>query len=631
MKKIVISFCVIFASFSLALSQSTCTYCSDPPSGGYATNIGYGSAASGSHSVSIGANSQAAGLGSISIGSFAKTLIASDNGIAIGTRVEAANGLSMVIGTGPESGALTNSFQRTLMIGFDAIYPTLFVEGAENQNYNGTKTGRIGIGNVTEPEAKLHLQADAGETAAIFIEPNNWMAGESANLVLGTLSLGISSDYNKGFVFKSAKNYLFKDGKMGIGSFNANEPEAKLHIKSNMFEEASVFIEPYRDDIESGWYANLYLGTKTNIISGNSSLGLAYSTSKYHIFQGGNVGIGTTEPLELLHVQDARGAALFSEGRLAVVGQGPDPVISLIRHNERTWNMFNGVMETLFFSYNSTEWEDATVGLTENLGLFIKDGITVSDMQSFGAPKADIYVVQEGTDVEIAAEYTTKQGGRLFFVPRLGGYNFCPSSQEGDAGIFWSDTDNQNASGGLVIGPHDTDDHVYGMRIDSEGNVGIGLAEPDAKLDVKGKLQVNGSDHPDGPSFVVNNHEQYPTFLIFPTGQTFISNKLWAQEIEVLANVDWPDFVFSDSYRLKPLDEVEDFISKNNHLPDMPSQEDVTENGINLGEMDALLLQKIEELTLYIIEQDKKIEELKSETKDLREKLENTNQQNNSN
>jgi len=59
------------------------------------------------------------------------------------------------------------------------------------------------------------------------------------------------------------------------------------------------------------------------------------------------------------------------------------------------------------------------------------------------------------------------------------------------------------------------------------------------------------------------------------------------------------------------LEEVENFILENNHLPEIPSEVEVTGNGINLGEMNAKLLQKIEELTLYLIEQNKEIEELK--------------------
>ena len=86
---------------------------------------------------------------------------------------------------------------------------------------------------------------------------------------------------------------------------------------------------------------------------------------------------------------------------------------------------------------------------------------------------------------------------------------------------------------------------------------------------------------------------------------------LTAREIKVTLN-GWSDFVFKEDYNLRTLEEVETFIAKNNHLPDVPSETEVIEDGINLGEMDAILLQKIEELTLYMIEMKKENEALKN-------------------
>ncbi len=73
----------------------------------------------------------------------------------------------------------------------------------------------------------------------------------------------------------------------------------------------------------------------------------------------------------------------------------------------------------------------------------------------------------------------------------------------------------------------------------------------------------------------------------------------------VVSPDSWADFVFESKYRLRDLSEVEAFIDKNKHLPDVPSEKEVAENGVSLGEMDAVLLQKIEELTLYIIKLEK--------------------------
>ena len=109
--------------------------------------------------------------------------------------------------------------------------------------------------------------------------------------------------------------------------------------------------------------------------------------------------------------------------------------------------------------------------------------------------------------------------------------------------------------------------------IDANGNVGIGTITPGAY-----RLAVNG--------------------------------KIRAKEVKV--ETGWSDFVFEDDYDLPTLAEVEQFIKVNKHLPEIPSAQEVAENGVNLGEMEAKLLQKIEELTLYIIQQEKRIKQLES-------------------
>ncbi len=117
------------------------------------------------------------------------------------------------------------------------------------------------------------------------------------------------------------------------------------------------------------------------------------------------------------------------------------------------------------------------------------------------------------------------------------------------------------------------------MAIDNSGKVGIGAL----------------------PSDMVGNHKLYVNGTILST------------EIKVKLKVDWSDYVFEDEYNLKNIYDLENFIKNNKHLPDIPTTRVVKEDGINLGEMDAKLLQKIEELTLYVIDLQKQVDDLKSQ------------------
>lgn len=127
-------------------------------------------------------------------------------------------------------------------------------------------------------------------------------------------------------------------------------------------------------------------------------------------------------------------------------------------------------------------------------------------------------------------------------------------------------------------------DGSNGMVITKAGNVGFGKAYPTHKLEVNGTIR--------------------------------------SKEVKI-ESTGWSDFVFDKNYELPMLQTVEQHIKDKGHLPGIPSEKDVIENGINVGEMQAKLLQKIEELTLYVIEQEKRITEQNRKILELEKRAEN--------
>ena len=97
----------------------------------------------------------------------------------------------------------------------------------------------------------------------------------------------------------------------------------------------------------------------------------------------------------------------------------------------------------------------------------------------------------------------------------------------------------------------------------------------------------------------------------------YVKGGIKTEKIKVeFANVNgWADYVFNKNYDLMSLNEVEKFINENRHLPEIPSAQEVVKNGVELKEMNVLLLKKVEELTLYVIELNKKLKSLEETVK----------------
>ncbi len=148
-----------------------------------------------------------------------------------------------------------------------------------------------------------------------------------------------------------------------------------------------------------------------------------------------------------------------------------------------------------------------------------------------------------------------------------------------------------DASGGITFGKQSTATFTENVRFTNDGKVGIGTTSPGEKLEVNGNALIDG--------------------------------EIYSKKVKVSTTPgNWPDYVFAPNYRLRSLSEVEAFIKANKHLPEVPSAREVEEKGQDLGDIQATLLKKMEEMTLYMIEMKKELEALKKENQSLKKAVE---------
>lgn len=307
-----------------------------------------------------------------------------------------------------------------------------------------------------------------------------------------------------------------------------------------------------------------------------------------------NVGVGIASPTEKIHML----GNLKLDGHAGIIFNTPDAsdpynYIAFKVQDERKWLIDYGTVQTnnlrflrfsggqfktfLNLDYDNLEVEllDVNVGIglsNPSHKLHVAGDMMVSRLGSIGlVSKIMARGTMSGSTNTITAVLRSGTGDGASF----GSWNGGLSSWFGIG--FHSDFDNTTRG---IFNTRNGDFSIKGEFSSEgsgsnyfEGNVGIGTTNPGTF-----KLAVNGN--------------------------------IRAKEIKV--ETGWSDFVFEDDYDLRTLEEVEGFIKTNKHLPEIPSAKEVKENGVELGEMDSKLLQKIEELTLYIIDQEKRIKKLEA-------------------
>jgi hypothetical protein len=317
-----------------------------------------------------------------------------------------------------------------------------------------------------------------------------------------------------------------------------------------------------------------------SIPSGSNSLILQAGSSSYsnrHLFMrtgdetrlfihyNGNVGIGTDNPQAKLAVQ----------GEILITRNYP-----YVQLNSTHWGGLGSFIQS-GVTNAAVGGGDYTViynpqGKAFNFRQGNYDAMTINPSGKVGigtlSPSAQLDVVGPAT----GTGPTLRALGGGDVVLNTGGSLFLDGNYSYSSGSYIRPAGGNNTQAFFTAG-------VERLRINANGKIGIGTSTPDQALTVKGKIH--------------------------------------AEEVIIDLSVPAPDYVFEKLYDLKSLDEVKKYIDENKHLPEVPSAKELAKDGVKVGEMEMILLKKIEELTLHLIEADKQMKILQEKNNEQDNKI----------
>ena len=395
-------------------------------------------------------------------------------------------------------------------------------------------------------------------------------------IVAAALAVGCGIYAQEGILTEEGvkSDFFYKNGNVGIGIEKSETLRGKLQIKGSAF--ADGFFTSKDDDYEYTSITPARIGFISANISyidaTNSTNGFAIaarSLKDFVVNSSGYVGIGTESPSHNLDISNTTGHRNSGVEIDASHYTGTGTAYSFVQ------------FKTPNFKNNSTLGTGgAEIGLADNNGLFYFTRRTNGGSNSDGIvidkdAKVGVGTTSPVAKLDVRGDIAIQYGNSLKVHTNWNGAGNDKILKNG-----WS-TERGNYLDLFV--PGNGADANSKLAIQQNGNIGIGTTDP------KGyKLAVAGT------------------------------KGIIAEEVTVKLQTNWPDYVFEKDYNLPSLKEVETYIKENGHLANIPSAKEVEEKGVKLGDVNAKLLQKIEELTLYTIQQEKQLEQQSKEIKELK-------------
>ncbi|WP_240665091.1 MULTISPECIES: hypothetical protein [Flavobacterium] len=469
--------------------------------------------------------------------------------------------------------------------------------------------GNVGLGSYT-PAERLHIvsgnfRMDGGDLM-IFNNVNRLVGyDDRINYYIGTYpvsgSSGLDLHWFGGIKFGTAVGdamQIAENGSVGIGTA---KPSAKLDVQGNI-KFRDVLSTDGRMHINGG--EKLFILNKEGVIIGKEWGGNGNLYVEGQTILTGNVGVGTDNPSEKMEVNG---------GYIRITNSGKEgPALSL---------------------YNPEKTEAGAVWRMYNMTGPYGNSLQFWNYPNNFSNSNQRLVLHDNGDMSLNGNITL---GKNLYASDLvsGGTN---------SWIFHTPDDGRNT---LHIAPNSENNWKWdkGMVIKADGNVGVGITTPLGKLHVgdntnagvvlnnrissvisqipaqlswaeSGALGQAGdliisprTDISASVKFYTNDGKTISErFRISGLGNAALQGKLEAKEIKV-TTTPTADFVFADDYNLPKLEEVEKHVKEKRHLPEIASAKEMEKEGVNVGAFQIKLLQKIEELTLYVIQQKKQLE-----------------------
>lgn len=475
------------------------------------------------------------------------------------TKASANNSFSFGSGTYVQGGGLgsvsylQNNTPNSFLLGFNNT-PVFFAQLRSETDFYSSDLKRVGIGT-NSPKTALDVEGTI-RTQNLRILNDIRYTGSSLTI-----------DYQPELTVTMSHEPLLtlKDGKVGI--LNSN-PTAALDVGGDMkvqgFEINNLrvgsrieFTQPSLSFIKvinnPGDTAIIIDDPETSV----QKSGFADNYSYILTMKGSNIGIGTQNPTAKLHVA---GTSYFNGALLINSSTNYQDEADIAIKNK--WFFTSGASNVIGHNWRTNP----------------RDATDMARAQS-GAASAIFFDATGNIRLRTAISDAANTN--------ITSFQETVMANNGNIGI------------GISSGSTPTQKlHVVGNTYIT-GNVGIGIQNASKKLHVEGETYLNGKVSIAGTNSDANT-------------KLFVNGTIGCSKVVVAVGEasSVPDYVFEPDYELMPLQEVESYVQEHKHLPEIPSAQQVVEEGLSLSEMNLLLLKKVEELTLYIIEQEKRIETL---------------------